>query len=402
MPDVAIVGGGVIGASCALELARRGASVSLFERDHLAAHASGRNQGLWVLPDDDANVPMARASLEEYRRVAADAPLDVGLDADPVGTVLTAMNAREVRAAEEAVARATRHGFAVDDISNPRDIRDHEPGLTRNVAGAWLVHAGHRLDPGALTVALALAAAERGAEIHHHVHVRGLATSADTVRGVVTDDGVVDADMTIVAAGPWSSALLEPAGVHLPIVGARGWLVRVAPTQKRLLTHLVEAPAPHSALRDGSALRWPTGAEVIGEGEPGSDIGALLHPHRDGRTIVIGSTRQIWLTPEPAEESIVGRLLDAAIELVPAIAEADVQSAWWGLRPLSPDDRPFVGAVREGLHVATGHGSEGVILGSGTAQLVAAQIAGEEPPFDAAPFSPLRFEASERRTGERD
>ena len=392
MPDVVIVGGGVIGAACALELASRGASVTLLERDHLAAHASGRNQGLWVMPDDDVHVPMALASLEVYRRVAAEAPLDVRLDEEPVGTVLAAMNGREATLAQAAVARAQGHGIAVDDISGPGDIRDHEPGLTRNVAGAWLLHAGHRLDPGALTVALALAAAERGAEIRHHVHARGLAMAHGVVRGVVTDDGPVEAGTTIVAAGPWSSPLLEQAGVHLPIVGARGWLVRVAPTQPHLLSHLVEAPGPHAALRDGIAPSWPTAAEVIADGEPRSEIGSLLHPHRDGRTIVIGSTRQIWLTPEPPEERIVGRLLDAAIELAPSIAEARVQSSWWGLRPLTPDERPFVGAVREGLHVATGHGSEGVILGAGTAQLVAAQIGGEPPPFDAAPYDPLRFD----------
>jgi glycine/D-amino acid oxidase-like deaminating enzyme len=391
MPDVVIVGGGVIGAACAFELASRGATVTLLERDHLAAHASGRNQGLWVLPDDDVNVPMARASLDVYRGVATQAPLDVRLDEEPVGTVLAAMNAREVQAAEEAVARAERLGFAADDISGPGDIRDHEPGLTRNVAGAWLVHVGHRLDPGALTVALALAAAERGAEILHHVQARGLVMRGGGVSGVVTDDGVLEAGTTIVAAGPWSSPLLEQAGVHLPIVGARGWLVRVEPTQPHVLTHLVEAPGPHAALRDTAPPSWPSAAEVIADGEPRSEIGSLLHPHRDGRTIVIGSTRQIWLTPEPPDEQIVGRLLAAAIELAPSIAEAKVQSSWWGLRPLTPDERPFVGAVREGLHVATGHGSEGVILGAGTAQLVGAQLAGEPPPFDAAPFDPLRF-----------
>lgn len=395
MPDVVIVGGGVIGAACAFELASRGASVTLVERDHLAAHASGRNQGLWVLPVDDVNVPMARASLEVYRGVAADAPIDVRLDDEPVGTVLVAMNARDVRAAGEAVTRAERQGFAVDDISGPGDIRDHEPGLTRNVAGAWLVHAGHRLDPGALTVALARAAAERGAEVRHHVHVRGVATRGETVVGVVTDDGVVDARATIVAAGPWSSPLLEQVGVHLPIVGARGWLVRVAPGQPHLLTHLVEAAGPHAALHDDAVPHWPSAADVVSKGEPRSEIGALLHPHRDGRTITIGSTRQIWLTPEPPEERIVARVLDAAIELVPAVAEARVQSSWWGLRPLTPDERPLVGPVREGLHVATGHGSEGVILGAGTAQLVAAQLAGEPSPFDAAPYDPLRF-ADER------
>jgi glycine/D-amino acid oxidase-like deaminating enzyme len=392
MPDVAIVGGGVIGAACAHELASRGASVTLFERDHLAAHASGRNQGLWVLPDHDRDVPMARASLEVYRRIAAEAPLDVRLDDEPVGTVLAATNSREVREAEAAIARAERLGVAVDEISSPADIRDHEPGLTRNVAGAWLVHDGYRLDPGALTVALALAAADAGAEIRHHVHVRGLARRGDTVRGVVTDDGVVEAGTTLVAAGPWSSPLLEQAGVHLPIVGARGWLVRVAPRETHLLTHLVEAPGPHASLRGDGEASWPSAADLIAEGAPGSEVGSLLHPHRDGVTIVIGSTRQIWLTPEPPEERIVERLLAPAIELAPAISEARVQSSWWGVRPLTPDERPLIGRVREGLHVATGHGSEGVILGAGTAQLVAAQLASEESPFSEAAYDPLRFE----------
>ena len=179
--------------------------------------------------------------------------------------------------------------------------------------------------------------------------------------------------------------------MHLPIIGASGWLVRVAPTTPHLLTHLVEAPGPHAALRVGATPTWPTSTEVIDEGGPRSEVGSLLHPHRDGRTIMIGSTRQIWLTPEPPQEQIVERLLGAAIELAPAIADAAVQSSWWGLRPLTLDERPLVGAVREGLHVATGHGSEGVILGAGTAQLVAAQIAGEAPPFDPDPFDPLRF-----------
>lgn len=100
MPDMVIVGGGVIGAACAFELAACGASVTLVERDHLAAHASGRNHGLWLLPYDDVNVPMARASLDAYRRLVPEAPLDVRLDTEPVGTVLVASSAQEARLAE--------------------------------------------------------------------------------------------------------------------------------------------------------------------------------------------------------------------------------------------------------------------------------------------------------------
>jgi D-hydroxyproline dehydrogenase subunit beta len=391
MPDVTIIGGGIIGAACAYELATRGATVTLVERDHLAAHASGRNHGLWLLPDDDVNVEMARISLDVYREVASDAPLDVRLDAEPVGTVMAAMNAAEVHEAEALVERVRKHGIAVDDIAGPAEIRDHEPGLTRNVAGAWLVHDGFRLDPGALTVALALRAANQGAEIRHHSHVRALAIDGERVHGVVTDDGLIGSDVTIVAAGPWSTPLLEPVGVHLPIVSARGWLVRVAPPVEDVLTHLVIAPGAHAALRGEEGARPPSVAELMEHGPPPSEVGSLLNPLPGGGAIVVGSSRQIVVTPEPSEEQIVSRLLAAATELVPAIAEADVLSSWWGIRPLTPDERPLIGIMGDGLAVATGHGSEGVILGAGTARLLAAQLAGEPPPLDPGPFDPLRF-----------
>ena len=395
MPDVVIVGGGVIGAACALELAGRGASVTLVERDHLAAHASGRNQGLWVLPEDEANMPMAEASLAAYLDFASESPLDFHLDPEPVGQILVAGDAAEKRAALGSVARARGYGVQVDDLDSPAAIREAEPALARNLAGAWLVHHGHRMDPGALTVAMALVAADRGATVRHHLHARALAVRGDAVTGVVTDEGMITADTTIVAAGPWSHLLLEPVGVRLPIVGARGWIVRVQP-EPDLLTHLIESPGSHAALRGEAATHRPTAAEMADDGVPASAIGALLHPSADGHTVLIGSSRQTWITPEPHDADVVGMLVRDAIALVPALADAAVLSSWWGLRPLSPDERPFVGAVREGLHVATGHGSEGVIVGAGTAQLVAAQVTNEEPPFDPGPFDPLRFDGDVR------
>ena len=390
MPDVVIVGGGVIGAACAFELAGRGASVTLVERDHLAAHASGRNQGLWLLPDDAANVPMALASLRAYRDLAPASPVDFAMDAEPAGQLLVANDRVQRQDAAEAVDLARANGITVEELDTPASIRGAEPALTGNLAAAWLIDSGYRLDPGSLTVALALAAADRGATIRHHLHARALTTAAGAVTGVVTDDGVIAAGTTIVAAGPWSHLLLDPVGVHLPIVGARGWIVRVQPAP-HLVHHLIETPGRHSAL-GGDATARPTASELIADGLPPSAIGTLVHPAADGRTVLIGSSRQTWLTPEPDETQVVSALLRGATELVPALADAPVLSSWWGLRPLSPDDRPFVGAVREGLHVATGHGSEGVILGAGTAQLVAAQLVHEPAPFDPTPFEPFRFD----------
>ncbi len=86
------------------------------------------------------------------------------------------------------------------------------------------------------------------------------------------------------------------------------------------------------------------------------------------------------------------RQLAAAITLVPSLAQTQVLSTWWGLRPVTLDERPLVGRLRDGLVVATGHGSEGVILGAGTASLVSSIVLGGLVPFDAAPFDPFRFD----------
>jgi D-hydroxyproline dehydrogenase subunit beta len=384
MPDVVVIGGGIIGANCASELARRGAEVTLIERDELAAHASGRNQGLWVLPDDEATVAMAELSLARYLEVAAEAPLDVQLDTVPFGQVTVARDDAELRTAEEAVAIAEEAGTRVDPL-DAAALAEVEPAVSDDVEAAWLIHNGHRLDPGALTVALALDAAGRGATIRHHLHARALARRGDRVIGAVTDEGVIEAPTTIVAGGPWSWKLLEPVGVRLPVTGARGWLVRLGPPPIAL-HHLVRAEPPAEHHR--GAL--PTAAEVTADGVPASDVATMFHPRRDG-TVLLGSTRQVWLTPEPQEDDVVPRMLEAAIRLIPSITEVEVLSTWWGVRPLSPDERPFVGSAADGLHVATGHGSEGVILGAGTAQLVSAQLAGTEPPFDPAPYDPFRF-----------
>jgi glycine/D-amino acid oxidase-like deaminating enzyme len=129
---------------------------------------------------------------------------------------------------------------------------------------------------------------------------------------------------------------------------------------------------------------------LAADAAPRAEVGAIVHRHPDG-SVLVGSSRQAWITPEPEDPSVPRRQLAAAITLVPCVAEAKVRSTWWGLRPVTPDERPLVGTVRDGLVIATGHGSEGVILGAGTAKLVASTILGDAPPFDPSPFDPSRF-----------
>ncbi|HET9250045.1 MAG TPA: FAD-dependent oxidoreductase, partial [Actinomycetota bacterium] len=102
MPDVVVIGGGIIGAACAHELARRGASVTLLERKELAAGASGRNNGLWLTPVDPALLPMARRSLAAYQELAAGSPVPFRLDREPIGMVVAALDAADLPIGERS------------------------------------------------------------------------------------------------------------------------------------------------------------------------------------------------------------------------------------------------------------------------------------------------------------
>ncbi len=382
--DVVIVGGGIIGAACAYELARSGASVTLLERDELAAGASGRNIGFFGLPWDPVLDPMARSSLQMYLDVTEDPPVPVHFDRKAIGTVAVALDEDDAAMVREEAAAAGRAGLRAERL-DAAGLKELEPEVTSDVSEAWLFDEGRRVDPGALTLALAELARRAGASIRHHLPGRRLLTRGETVTGVVTDDGVIESGTVVLAAGPWSTSLLRPLGIHIPISGARGWLIQLAPPRP-LLSHWIEGSARTLWRREVE----PVTGRDFSDGVHRDDIGAVIQPSPDG-TIVAGTSREPALAWTPEDLHVARAVAGCVIRLLPALADAPVLGTWSGIRPMSPDERPFIGWLRPGLFAATGHGSEGVILAGGTAMLVAAMVQGHEPPFEPTPFDPLRF-----------
>jgi glycine/D-amino acid oxidase-like deaminating enzyme len=387
------VGGGIVGTACAFELASRGASVTLLEKDELAAGASGRNLGYLDTSKDSVLAPLARRSLERYAEFAGDPPTPFFLDAEPIGTLAVTIDEDEIddlRAWSEA---AEAVGVAVERVDER--VRELEPELSPGVIEAYLLHEGHRVDPLALTVCLGALARASGASVRHHTPARRLVVRGDRVTGVVTDDGVLEADVVVLAAGPWSPAIARPIGVSLDVASARGWLVHAAPARP-LFRHWIQSGARRLLSESAPALASEPGPlrlsmREFGDAEEARDVSPMIQPAPDG-SVLTGTSREPSFAPDPLDLEVPRIVAAQASRLVPALAEAPVLATWSGVRPVSPDERPMLGWVREGLFVATGHGSEGVILGSASAEQVAELVLGGKPPFEAAPFDPLRFE----------
>jgi glycine/D-amino acid oxidase-like deaminating enzyme len=391
VPDVVVIGGGIIGAACAVELARAGATVTLLEKDELAAGASGRNLGYLDTSKDPILAPLARASLRRYLELATDPPSPFFLDERPIGTVAVTIDEDEIEALEAWAKAAEAVGVPLENVGAA--VRELEPELSPDVIDAYLLHEGHRVDPLALTVCFGALARNAGATIRHHAPARRLVERGGCIAGVSTDDGVLEADVVVLAAGPWSSALARPLGIRLPVASARGWLVHAAP-ELPLFRHWIQSGARRLLKGEAVVAAEPgpllVSVREFGEGLETRDIAPMIQPAPDG-SILTGTSREPSFAADAYDLEVPRIVAAQAARLVPSLADAPVLSTWSGVRPVSPDERPLIGWAGEGLFVATGHGSEGVILGAGSAELAAALVVGAEPPFDPAPFDPMRF-----------
>jgi len=131
MPDVVIVGGGIAGVACAVELAGGGASVTLLERDEIAAGASGRNQGWFVLSADPPCAPMSALSLERYLELIDGSAVPVRFDREPVGHLLVTRDEDAAPLVEERARAWAATGVRAEAL-DAAGLRAEEPALAAN------------------------------------------------------------------------------------------------------------------------------------------------------------------------------------------------------------------------------------------------------------------------------
>jgi glycine/D-amino acid oxidase-like deaminating enzyme len=361
-PDVAVIGGGIIGCSAAAILAERGASVVLFEATAIGAGASGRNLGAIQHPFDAVLAPLYYASLERYHGLAATDGA-FAMPMEPAGVLMLNRD-------PEASHRQVLHLSAmVPDLTvefvDADAVAAAEPSLVPGFAACRL-NTGYPIPPASATAAFARLAGEHGAEIH----IGGTAKpwiEDGTVRGVRLADGTSHpAGAVLIAAGPWSPLLVDPSGGWEPI--NRTWGVTVQ-------LDLGEA-APHHVIEEDEvdAVNRPlVAAARAAEGEPEADPPTLFTVAAAAGISTLGST---FVPSEPDGTRIARLLIGRGAAYLPAIATAAVREIRVCARPQSADSRPFIGLVDgvEGLYVCAGHGPWGISTGPASAVLVVEAI----------------------------
>ncbi|MBX5470304.1 MAG: glycine oxidase ThiO [Thermoleophilaceae bacterium] len=377
--DLVVVGGGVIGLACAWRAVQSGLSTLVLEREAEGAGASGVAAGM-LAPVTEAEFgeeELLRLNLEAARRWPA---FDAELRERSGLPTHYALSGALVAAADRDDAAELRrlHAFQRElgleaEWLGGRECRQLEPGLSPRVPGGILAPHEAHVDPAATVRALAAALERDGGTLVRGEGVARVELEGDRVVGVTTTRGRgVGAASVLIAAGSWSGELEGvPAGLAPPVRPVKGQILslRVRPGGQRLAQRLVRTPRCYVVSR------------------------------ADGR-VAIGATVEERGFDTAITADGVYRLLEAAWEVLPEVAELEFVAARAGLRPGSPDNAPIVGAAGpEGLLVATGHYRNGVLLAPVTAEAIVALAAGEDAPEQMRAFAPDRFAARERALG---
>jgi glycine/D-amino acid oxidase-like deaminating enzyme len=378
--DVAIVGGGIVGTATAAFLAAAGARVSLYERTEIAAGASGRNSGVIQQPHDPVLAALYRESLAAHRALDVTSGGALALDAEPVGLLQVGHDL----AVAEAIAAAWRE---TDPSTRPEvlggdELRRLEPALAADLVACRL-RIGYPVAPSAATLAFAAEAERGGATVVIGQEARLVVENGVAV-GVEVGGSLRPAGAVVIAAGPWTPAVLDPSAVWQPIRPIWGVVVQV---------DLADAPRhvleqAEIDIEPGADPDADPSADPDADDPTGSDAGDVIDFSlvTAGGASSLGST---FLAREPRAADFVDLLRARGARFVPAVATAPVVGVRSCARPVSVDGRPLVGAVPwlDRAFVAAGHGPWGISTGPATARMIADLVLGNEagiPPALAA------------------
>ncbi len=405
-----VVGGGAIGVACAHYLLGSGFDVTVVDRGEVGRGCSYANGGL-IVPSHPQPIPgpgivreglrhllrrdgpftirprpalarwlwtfrrscgleafrrgtqallsLSRASLELYDEIAGRGEADFGYRRGPLlsAYLLEGWQARARAEVEDVEALGFRARVLERD-----ELLAEEPAIGPAVRGGALIEGQAWGDSFAYVRSLAAGLAGRGVRVLENLPVRRVLVRRGRAEGVLAGEEEVRADVIVLAAGAWTAALAAPLGLRLPIQPATGYSCTVAawPGAPRLPVMVEERRVIVTPL--GDRVRFAGTLELAG---------FRTSPNRLRYEAVVRAGREALAGPVPLES----------------------EEAWYGFRPLTPDDLPVIGWVPgvEGLIVAAGHGTLGFTQSPITGKLVSELAAGRQPTVPLEPFRPDRF-----------
>ena len=362
--DAIVIGAGIVGSACAERLSRDGLRVAILERDLIGGGATAAGMGHVVVMDDsEPQFALTRFSQQLWRELLPELPADV--EYQQSGTLWIAAD-------EAEMSEVFRKQRFYSDRHVPVEVLDAdalaqlEPNLRSGLAGALLVPEDAVMYPPCAARFLIERARQRGAQAFLGVHV----TSIEEDSVLLADGTRFSAGCIVNATGAWAPTLTRGIDIKL----RKGHLVitdRYPGFVRHQLVELGYLKSAHSLTSDSVAFN--------------------VQPRSTGQ-MLIGSSRQYGVETKGVDDAILGRMLQRALEYMPALGTTYAIRTWTGFRAATPDKLPLIGPSSDNrrLLLATGHEGLGITTSLATAALIADQVMERVPRIAAEPYLPTR------------
>jgi D-hydroxyproline dehydrogenase subunit beta len=361
--DAVIVGGGIVGAACALAFSQQGMRLALVERAEIGAGATAAAMGhVVVLDGSPAQLALTRYSQRLWQKMATDLPSDA--EYTPRGTLWVASDEEEMEEIRRKYGVYCAQGIPCE-VLDTEAVAHAEPALRRGLAGGLLVNEDAVVSPQ-IAAQFLLRQALTGAV----TLVRERVTSMGSGRVLLGNEDELRAPILVNAAGEWASELTP----GLPVARRKGHLAITEAYPGMLRYQVVE-------------LGYLKSAHVTTT----DTVAFNVQPKANGR-LLIGSSRQYGAEGREVNDAILERMLHRAAEYLPVLPSLSIQRTWTGFRSATPDKLPLIGPWAEDktVFLATGHEGLGITTSLATAQLLVDLIAGRTPAIPIEPYSPSR------------
>jgi sarcosine oxidase subunit beta len=364
--SVVVVGGGVIGLSTAYHLARAGVSdVVLLERDTFGSGSTCKAAGgVRAQFSDAVNIELGARSLQAFETF--EATFGQEIDLHQVGYLFLLETPEQVETFEKNIALQNELGVP-SRLIEVAEAKALSPLLSTEglLAAAYSPTDGH-CTPESVVAGYAGAARRAGARLVRGCTVTGIGSRAGAITHVVTEQGSIETDTVICAAGAWSGSLGAMVGVDLP----------VQPLRRQIIT---TAPMPGLDPKTPFTIDFTTSFYFHGEGQ-GLLLG-MSDPHETPGFRL--NTSDDWLAG----------LGDAIQRRAPAISEVGLGAGWAGLYEMTPDHNALVGEAKgvSRFLYATGFSGHGFLMGPAIGEVMRDLYLGRSPVVDVSPLSAARF-----------
>ncbi|MYF97594.1 glycine oxidase ThiO [Candidatus Poribacteria bacterium] len=371
---IIIIGGGVIGLGIGWQLAKAGASVSLFERDQVGRGASWAAAGM-LAPLAEAHteetelLELGVKSLSLYPQWVDELETDAQMSIDyrVEGTLIVGLEPDDTHQLSHLYAAQQQMNLNVNWLTG-REAREIEPTLSPRVTAAIHCASDHQVDNRLMVNALQRAYIACSGMLHENSSVEGVVIKEGTVTGVLVEDGTQKCDVVVLAAGCWSAQIKGIPETLCP---------PIRPVKGQMLALQMEGGVKVETVIRTVRARYPTSVYLV--------------PRNDGRLIVGATSEEMGFDTRLTVGGIF-ELLRGAWETVPGVYELPILDTWAGLRPGSRDNAPILGKTPvENLIYATGHYRNGILLTPITAYEISKLIMTGETSDIIEPFQLNRF-----------